>query len=133
MVAQVTVAIYDAATVRHLLIPLGSRLIGTHDGMIAFEQKRALVVWRRIVMPDGSSVVIENLPATNTTGCADLDFHSWRLINENVLSRLLGVGTELTFGEEESDLVRALRESTQNVSTKSDRLGMVYVVMILRQ
>ena len=118
VIAQVTEAVYDTVSGRHLLIPQGARIIGTYDSVIAFGQERALVVWRRIVMPDGSSIVIENLPATDTAGYAGLedevDFHTWRLIKGIVLSTLLGVGTELTFGEEESDLVRALRESTQD-------------------
>ncbi len=41
------------------------------------------------------------------------DRHTWQLIKGVALSTLLGVGTELTFGSKESDLVRALRESTQ--------------------
>jgi len=75
------------------------------------------VVWQRIIMPDGSSVVIENLPATDTAGYAGLEdevnFHTWRLLQGIVLSTLLGVGTELTFGDEEDDLVEAIRESAQ--------------------
>tara|TARA_R110002110_G_scaffold299586_1_gene513829 strand:- start:101 stop:526 length:426 start_codon:yes stop_codon:yes gene_type:complete len=93
-------------------------VIGTYDSVIAFGQDRALVVWQRIIMPDGSSMVIENLPATDTAGYAGLedevDFHTWRLLKGIVLSTLLGVGTELTFGDEEDDLVEAIRESSQD-------------------
>ena len=118
VIAQVTENVYDTVTGRHLLIPQGARLLGSYDSVVAFGQERALVVWNRIILPDGSSVVIENLPATDTQGYAGLedevDFHTWQLIKGIVLSTLLGVGTELTFGEEEDDLVRALRESTQD-------------------
>ena len=86
-------------------------------------QSRALLVWQRIVMPDGSSIQIDNLPATDTAGYAGLedevDFHTWRLIKGVVLSTLLGVGTELSLGGEESDLVRALRESTQQNANRA--------------
>ncbi len=86
--------------------------------MIAFGQDRALVIWQRIIMPDGSSMVIENLPTTDTAGYAGLedevDFHTWRLLKGIVLSTLLGVGTELTFGDDEDDLVEAIRESSQD-------------------
>lgn len=49
--------------------------------------------------------------------------HTWRLLKGVALSTLLGVSTELTFGEDESDLVEAIRESTQdNVSSVGQRI-----------
>ena len=118
IIAQVTENVYDTVSGNHLLIPQGTRVIGTYDSVVAFGQSRALVIWQRIIMPDGSSVVIENLPATDTAGYAGLEdevnFHTWRLIKGVALSTLLGVGTELTFGDEESDLLKALRESSQD-------------------
>jgi type IV secretion system protein VirB10 len=127
VIAQVTEHVYDTVTGRVLLIPQGSRLIGTYDSVIAFGQSRALVVWHRIVMPDGSSVQIDNLPATDPAGYAGLedgvDYHVDRLATGVVLATLLGVGSELTLGESESELVRALRESLQGtVSRAGSRL-----------
>ncbi len=62
----------------------GSRLVGSYDSVIAFGQSRALVVWRRIILPDGSSIEIDNLPATDAAGYAGLedevDFHTWRIV-----------------------------------------------------
>ena len=126
-VAQVTENVHDTVTGRTLLIPQGARLIGTYDSVIAFGQSRALLVWRRIVLPDGSSIEIDNLPATDTAGYAGLedevDHHTWRLIKGIALATLLGVGTELSLGSDESDLVRAIRESTQrNVSRTGQRI-----------
>ncbi len=118
IIAQVTENVYDSVTGNHLLIPQGTQIIGTYDSVVAFGQSRALVIWQRLIMPDGSSIVIENLPATDTAGYGGLEdkvnFHTWRLIKGVVLSTLLGVGTELTFGDEESDLLKALRESSQD-------------------
>ncbi|WP_413208306.1 TrbI/VirB10 family protein [Rhodospirillum sp. A1_3_36] len=127
VVAQVTENVHDTVTGRILLIPQGSRLIGTYDSVVAFGQSRALLVWRRIVMPDGSSIEIDNLPATDTAGYAGLedgvDYHTWRLVKGIALATLLGVGSELTFGEGESDLLRAIRESTQsNVNRAGQRI-----------
>ncbi|MDA4848788.1 TrbI/VirB10 family protein [Hoeflea poritis] len=118
IIAQVTENVHDTVTGQHLLIPQGTRVIGNYDSVIAFGQSRALVVWRRLILPDGSSIVIENLPATDTAGYAGLEdkvnFHTWRLLKGVSLSTLLGVGTELTFGNGESDLVTAIRESAQD-------------------
>ena len=127
VVAQVTENVYDTVTGRFLLIPQGARLIGAYDSVIAFGQSRALLVWQRIVMPDGSSIQIENLPATDASGYAGLqdevDFHTWRLLKGVVLSTLLGVGTEFSLGSDESDLVRAIRESTQqNINRAGQRI-----------
>jgi len=124
--AQVTSQIFDSPTGRILLIPQGSRLIGSYDSVVAFGQKRALIVWQRIVLPDGSSMKIDNLPATDASGYAGLqdkvDFHTWALLKGVALSTLLGVGSQLTVTGE-SDLVQAIRESTQqNVSRAGDQL-----------
>ena len=90
---------------------------------MAFGQRRALLVWQRIILPDGSSVQIDNLPATDSAGYAGLadkvDFHSWQLLKGVALSTLLGVGTELTLGSDESDLVRAIRQSTQQSANQA--------------
>jgi len=124
--AQVTSQVFDSPTGRILLIPQGSRLIGSYDSIVAFGQKRALIVWQRIVLPDGSSLRIDNVPATDASGYAGLqdkvDFHTWALLKGVALSTLLGVGSQLTVTGE-SDLVQAIRESTQqNVSRAGDQL-----------
>lgn len=124
--AQVTERVFDSATGRILLIPQGARLIGTYDSVVAFGQRRALVVWQRIIFPDGRSLRVENVPATDPAGYAGLedkvDFHTWRLLQGVAISTLLGVGSSLTFTGE-SDLVQAIRESTQqNVARAGDQI-----------
>ncbi len=120
--AQVAENCYDGATGRILLIPQGARLIGSYDSVVAFGQKRALVVWQRIIFPDGASIQIDNMPATDSAGYAGLsdkvDFHTWQLLKGVALSTLLGVGTQLSFGND-SDLVRAIRESTQQSASRA--------------
>ncbi|MDF1719193.1 MAG: TrbI/VirB10 family protein [Minwuia sp.] len=127
VVAQVTENLYDTVTGQTLLIPQGARLIGTYDSVVAFGQSRALLVWQRIILPDGSSIQIDNLPATDAAGYAGLedevDYHTWRLLKGIAMATLLGVGTELSFGSNESDLVSAIRESTQqNTAQAGQRL-----------
>lgn len=121
--AQITENVHDSVTGRSLLIPQGSRLVGSYDSVVAFGQSRALVVWQRIILPDGSSIRIDNVPATDTQGYVGLsdkiDRHTWQLLKGVALSTLLGVGTELGWGDGESDLVRAIRESTQQNGTRA--------------
>ncbi|KTE76861.1 TrbI/VirB10 family protein [Sphingopyxis sp. A083] len=121
--AQITENVYDSVTGRSLIIPQGARLVGSYDSVVAFGQSRALVVWQRIILPDGSSIRIDNVPATDTQGYAGLsdriDQHTWQLLEGVALSTLLGVGTELSFGSTESDLVRAIRESAQQSGARA--------------
>jgi type IV secretion system protein VirB10 len=121
--AQVTENVYDSVSGRALLVPQGSRLIGSYDNVVAFGQSRALVVWQRIILPDGASIRIDNVPATDTQGYAGLsdriDRHSWQLLKGVALSTLLGVGTELGFGSSETDLVRAVREAAQQSGARA--------------
>ena len=124
--AQVTENTYDTATGRLLLIPQGARLIGSYDSVVAFGQKRALIVWQRIIMPDGGSIRLDNVPATDPSGFAGLqdkvDFHTWALLKGVGLSTLLGVSSELALSGQ-SDLVQALRQSTQdNVARAGDEI-----------
>jgi type IV secretion system protein VirB10 len=123
VIAQVTEHVYDTATGRHLLVPQGTRLVGKYDNLVAFGQERALVVWQRLIFPDGSSLVIDNLPATDTGGYAGLadevDLHTWKLLKGVALATVLGVGSQLAFGSTDSDLVKALRESTQSTTNRA--------------
>ncbi len=125
IIAQVTEPVYDTVTGRHLLIPQGTRLIGRYDNVIAHGQERTLVVWQRIIRPDGSSIVIDNVPATDTAGYAGLsdgvDLHTWKLLKGIGLATVLGVGSSLAFGSGsgDSDLLRALRESTGQTTNRA--------------
>jgi type IV secretory pathway VirB10-like protein len=124
--AQVTERVFDSATGRIELIPQGARLIGAYDSVVAFGQHRALVVWQRIIMPDGSSLKIDNVAATDAAGYAGLadkvDFHTWTLLKGVAISTLLGVGSTLGFTGG-SDLVSALRQAAQqNVARAGDQL-----------
>jgi len=123
VIAQVTENVFDTVSGRHLLIPQGARLIGKYDNVVAFGQERALVVWQRIILPDGSSIVIDNLPATDTGGYAGLadgvDLHTWKLLKGVALATVLGVGSQLAFGSSDSDLVKALQQSTQSTTNRA--------------
>lgn len=128
VIGQVTENVYDTVSGRYLLIPQGTKIIGKYDSVVAFGQKRALVVWQRLIRPDGSSMVIDNLPATDEGGYAGLedqvDFHTWSLLKGVALATLLGVGSELTLGNNRNDLVSALEQSAVK---NTDQAGQSFV------
>ncbi len=103
VIANVTEAVYDTASGRYLLIPQGSRLIGRYDSQVAFGQRRVLLVWTRLILPDTSSVALDRLPGIDPAGYAGLedgvDWHWDRILAGAALSTLLGVGAELAAPE----------------------------------
>lgn len=116
--AQVTEHVYDSPTGTHLLIPQGAKLIGQYDSQVAFGQSRVLLVWNRLIMPNGTSIVLERQIGADTQGFSGLadevDRHWGQLFKAAALSTLLGVGTELAGGDDESDIAKAIRESAQD-------------------
>lgn len=117
VIAQVTENVYDTATGAYLLIPQGARLIGNYDSVIAYGQSRALMVWSRIIMPDGSSITIENLPGTDLAGYAGVkdrvDHHTWKLFQAAILSSVFSVASELGRDSDDDALLEALRDGGQ--------------------
>jgi type IV secretion system protein VirB10 len=102
VVAQVRETIYDYVSARHVLIPQGSRLVGRYDSQIAYGQERALVVWERILFPDGSSLALKGMPGTDSIGQAgaedQVDNHYGKLFVGVVLSSILSVGAQVAAG-----------------------------------
>ena len=93
ILAQVSQNVYDTATGGYLLIPQGSRLVGIYDNYIAYGQNRALVVWNRIVYPDGSTLELEGMPGTDQGGYAGLedqvDNHYFRVFGSAILMSVI--------------------------------------------
>ena len=118
--AQVTEAVYDSPTGQYLLIPQGAKLIGQYDSSVAFGQSRILLVWTRVIMPDGTSIVLERQPGADTEGYAgledDVDNHWGTLFKAAVLSTLLSVGAEAGTSNNngESNLADAIRQGASN-------------------
>lgn len=115
--AQVTENVYDSPSGSLLLIPQGTRIIGQYDDGVTFGQRRVLLVWNRLILPGGRSIVLERLPGADASGYAGLedgvDYHWWDLMTAAGLSTLLAVGTELATSDEDR-LIRAIRDGAQD-------------------
>src|SRR5216683_5816490 len=111
--AQVSENVYDTPTGKYRLIPQGARLIGQYDSQIAFGQSRVLLVWTRLLMPNGKSIVLERQPGADTSGYSGLedevDNHWPALFKAALLSTLLSVGSEAGTSGNQNDLVQAIR------------------------
>ncbi|MBB2969547.1 TrbI/VirB10 family protein [Mesorhizobium sp. RMAD-H1] len=115
--AQVTENVYDSPTGSLLLIPQGTRIIGQYDDGVTFGQRRVLLVWNRLILPGGRSIVLERQPGADASGYAGLedgvDYHWWDLMKAAGLSTLLSVGTELATDDEDR-LFRAIRDGAHD-------------------
>ncbi|WP_235992577.1 TrbI/VirB10 family protein [Brucella daejeonensis] len=115
--AQVTENIYDSPTGLILLIPQGTRVIGQYDNNVQFGQSRVLLVWNRLIFPNGRSIVLERQPGADAEGYAGLqdgvDYHWWDLAKAAGLSTLLSVGAELATNDDDR-LIEAIRSGGQD-------------------
>jgi type IV secretory pathway VirB10-like protein len=115
---QVTENVYDSPSGRFLLIPQGAKLIGTYDSQVTFGQSRVLLVWTRLIMPNGSSIVLERQPGADSQGYSGLedevDNHWGELFKAALLSTLLSVGSEAGTGGQQNDLISAIRQGASN-------------------
>ncbi|RVM18338.1 TrbI/VirB10 family protein [Sinorhizobium meliloti] len=115
--AQVTENIYDSPTGRILLVPQGTRVIGQYDNNVQFGQSRVLLVWNRLIFPNGRSIGLERQPGADAEGYAGLqdgvDYHWWDLAKAAGLSTLLSVGAELAVDNDDR-LIQAIRNGGQD-------------------
>lgn len=68
VVATVTQNVFDSISGRHLLVPQGTRLIGRHEGESAWGDRRAFLVWDRMILPDGRSMILGGEPGVDGQG-----------------------------------------------------------------
>ena len=98
--ALVSSSVFDTATGQYLLIPQGSRLVGTYDSRIGYGQDGVQVVWNRMIFPDASSIDLAGMTGVDAHGNAGLrdqvDHHYKRLIGFAALTSLFSAGFELS-------------------------------------
>lgn len=116
--AQVTENVYDSPTGRILLLPQGTRIIGQYDNGVGFGQRRVLLVWNRLIMPNARSIVLERQPGADSEGYAGLedgvDYHWGQLFKAAALSTILSIGAQAGSSSEENEIVRALRRGASD-------------------
>jgi len=129
VVAQVTEDVFDTVTGRARLIPQGTRLIGVYDARVSYGQSRALVVWTRLIFPDGRSIDLDRMVGTDAAGQSGLtdrvNNHTGKLLTAGLLSTLFGVGANAAAAGRgsNSDIAYAIRESAgRSVESAGDKI-----------
>ncbi len=125
--AQVTENVFDTPSGRFLLVPQGARLIGTYDSQVTTGQSRVLLVWTRLIMPDGRSIVLERQQGADAGGHSGLsdevDNHWQQIAGAALLSTLLSVGSEVNASANpntnNATIIQALRQGFGNAVSQT--------------
>ena len=127
VIATVTEPVYDTATGKFLLIPQGSRILGRYNSQVSYGQSRVQMVWNRIILPDTSSLTLDNLVGTDPAGYAgvedEVDQHWGRILAGAALTTLLGVGAELAAPENRQDGNRIIIAGRDGLQGSVNQVG----------
>lgn len=113
-----------------VLIPRSSRLIGEYKGVTEAGQRRAYLMWTRLVRPDGVSIALAS-PAADFAGEAGIggkvDSHFFSRFGSSILLSILGgagslftggASTVVVSGGQSAASVAAQRDSTRPPTIK---------------
>ncbi len=127
VIATVTEPVYDTATGKFLLIPQGSRILGRYNSQVSYGQSRVQMVWNRIILPDTSSLTLDNLVGTDPAGYAgvedEIDRHWGRILAGAALTTLLGVGAELAAPANRQDGNRIIIAGRDGLQDSVNQVG----------
>jgi type IV secretory pathway VirB10-like protein len=103
ILGQVSQNVFDTVSGHHLLLPKATKVVGQYDSRIVYGQERMLIIWTRLILPNGKSLSLEGMPGVDLSGAADLTDHVnhyWeRLVAGVVLSSILGAGAQIAQGQ----------------------------------
>ena len=97
VIAQVRENVYDYRTGKYILIPMGTKIVGKYDSSITYGQNRVLLIWQRLVFPNGSTLVLDNMQGVDLLGNAGLkgktNNHFWKLMRSVLLSSAINIAS----------------------------------------
>jgi len=107
IVGQVRESVFDTVSGNYLLIPQGTKIFGTYDSNVTWGQNRSLIVWQRLIFPNGKSINLSNMPGVDLTGQAGfsdkVNNHFSTLLKGVVLTSITGAGSAIVTNDENSD------------------------------
>lgn len=102
ILGQVSQNVFDTVNGKHLLVPQGTKVLGEYDSRIVYGQERLLVVWTRLIFPNGNSISLEGMPGVDLSGYSGLsdqvNNHYLKLLSGVIFSSLLGASAQVAEG-----------------------------------
>lgn len=97
VLGQISRNVYDTVTGKHLLIPMGTKIYGIYDSNVTYGQNRLLLVWQRLVFPNGYTLELENIQGADLMGQAGfkgkVNNHFLKLLRSVLLSSAITAAT----------------------------------------
>jgi len=101
VLGQVSENVWDTATGRFVLIPKGTRILGVYDSEVSFGQRRVLLVWNRLIFPNGTTLDIAGSPGVDQAGYSGLsgkvNEHWGKMIGAALISSVFVAGAEIVY------------------------------------
>jgi type IV secretion system protein VirB10 len=136
IIAQVAQGVYDTPTGKHLLVPQGSRLVGSYSSEVAYGQSRVLVAWQRIIFPDGKALDIGSMPGADAAGYSGLNDkvnnHYLRIFGSAFLMSGIVAGISLSQDNNNSSDGDRVTASSAMSEALGQQLGQVTAQMIAK-
>ncbi len=111
VVAQVRQDVYDSLTGTHLLIPQGSRLIGTSGAAKSRGNKRMEVIFTRIILPNNVSLALPQQRAIDGVGYPGVEDeyteHKGSAYSSAFMAAILGAVAQSATGDTSGDDTRS--------------------------
>ena len=98
VMAVVTENVFDTVSGNYLLIPQGARLLGRYNGDQTYGERRAFLVWERIIFADGRSLTLNKEPGVDSSGAGGVTGRVDRRLGQLALAALAS-GVITTLGE----------------------------------
>ena len=135
IIAQVSQPVYDTPTGKYLLIPQGSRLVGSYSSDVTYGQSRVLIAWQRIIFPDGKALDIGSMPGADSAGYSgfydQVNNHYLRLFGSAIM--MSGVVAGVTLSQDSSNTGSTLSQQRAGdvmSAALGQQLGQVTAEMI---
>ena len=129
IVGQVSENVYDTVTGQHLLIPQGTKILGRYDSETTFGQSRALVIWNRLIFPNGKSILLGNMTGSDREGFSGFHdkvrSHYGRALWSAILGGVAtgGVAAAATNGTDDTSFgAEAGRDAARNISQAANSI-----------
>jgi type IV secretion system protein VirB10 len=127
IVGQVRENVFDTVTGQYLLIPQGTRILGTYDSKVAYAQERVLIVWTRLIYPNGDSLDLEGMGGVDLSGYAGLtdqvNNHYLKLLGGVILSTMLSTSAKIAAGNNAAGQADISQLAVAGASEQINKVG----------